>query len=77
MRITLRAARVNAGLTSEEAAKRFGVHYNTLLDFELGKRTISWKVASKVEEVYGIPLENIILPERLTEREVNNETVNS
>lgn len=35
-RTKLRAARILAGLTAEEAAKRLGVHPNSLLSWERG-----------------------------------------
>ena len=37
MRITMRAARVNAKLTQAEAAKRIGVHKKTLWSWENSK----------------------------------------
>ena len=33
-KITLKAARVNAGLTQKEAAKKIGISYQTLSDYE-------------------------------------------
>ena len=36
MAITLKAARVNVGMTQEEAAKRIGVTANTISRWELG-----------------------------------------
>lgn len=53
-KITLKAARVNAGLTQEEAAKRLGIATSTLRNWESG---ITFPTQPKIEklcEVYGI-----------------------
>lgn len=38
MAITIKAARVNIGLTQEELAEKMGVSRSTVLDWENGKR---------------------------------------
>ena len=53
-KITLKAARVNAGLTQGEAAKKIGVAASTLRNWEAG---ITFPTQPKIEklcEVYGI-----------------------
>jgi len=61
-RITLEAARVNAGLSQEEAAKKAGVTRFTIANWENGKTRISNAQALGLANIYGIPLEHIFLP---------------
>lgn len=59
-KITLKAARVNAGYTQKEAAKELNVSNKTLLNWEKG---ISFPKADKVEKIcvlYGVAYDNII-----------------
>lgn len=60
LKITLKAARVNAGLIQREAAKRIGVRRETLNRWENGKGFPSPKQIDSICEVYGIPYDNII-----------------
>ena len=53
MRITLKAARVNAGLTLIEAAKRIGVSRDTLRNWERGKTFPSSDKIAIICEVYN------------------------
>ena len=55
-----KAARVNAGLTQKQAAKRLGVCAKTLLSYENGKTIPDWDVVERIESLYGIPAYNII-----------------
>jgi transcriptional regulator with XRE-family HTH domain len=59
LQITLKAARVNAGFLLKDAAKIFGVHYETLSNYEADSTNVPRTFFIKVEEVYGIPTENI------------------
>ena len=52
MRITLEAARVNAGLTQAEAAKKIGVSKETLSNWERGKTFPSSDKIFIICEVY-------------------------
>ena len=54
MAISLRAARVNAGLTQEQAAKAIGVSPNTVSRWELGISAPHYKHLSKICKVYGL-----------------------
>ena len=64
-KITLEAARVNAGYTQKEAAKLLQISNKTLQNWESGK---SYPNADKIAEIcvlYGIPYDNInFLPNR-------------
>jgi transcriptional regulator with XRE-family HTH domain len=53
--LTLRAARVNTGMTRKEAAKYFGCHYETLSNYESNSSGVPHKFFSKIPLVYGVP----------------------
>jgi transcriptional regulator with XRE-family HTH domain len=59
LQITLRAARVNAGLLQKDAAKIFGIHYETLGNYEGDSTNVPRSFFIRLEEVYGIPTEHI------------------
>ena len=59
-KITLKAARVNAGLSQEEAAKKLEISKKTLCNWENGS---SMPRADKIDRIcalYGIPYDNLI-----------------
>ena len=60
MKVTLKAARVNKGLTQIEAAKMIGVTVDTLANYEKGKTFPDVPVLKKIEEVYGVGYNNLI-----------------
>lgn len=53
-KITLRAARVNAGLSQQEAAGKIGVAVSTLRNWENGKTFPNQPKIERICEVYGI-----------------------
>lgn len=61
LQISLAAARVNAGLTQEEAAKKMKVSKNTLVNWEKGTSEPSVTQGRKLSAIYNIPLDNIFL----------------
>ena len=60
-KITIKAARVNAGLTQKEAAERLGIAYQTLSSYEKNNESIRLEVLEKMCSLYGIPMEYIFL----------------
>ena len=62
-KITLRAARVNADMTQDEAAERMGKSKQTIVIWETGKAAIRYKDQIKLSELYEMPVEYIRLPE--------------
>ncbi|WP_027827135.1 helix-turn-helix domain-containing protein [Ligilactobacillus saerimneri] len=60
-KISVRAARVNAGMTLREAAKLLGISYQTLSDYENNEDLIRLGTIKKMSEVYGIPVDYIFL----------------
>ncbi len=60
LRISMEAARVNAKLTQDEAAKILHVTKQTLVNWEKGRTEPKTSQAVKMAEVYGVPYDNII-----------------
>ncbi|WP_286154362.1 helix-turn-helix domain-containing protein [Thomasclavelia cocleata] len=59
-KITLKAARVNAGLTIKEAAKLIGICETTLIRWEKNPSIIQQKYREIITEVYNFPSDLII-----------------
>jgi putative transcriptional regulator len=60
MKMTLKAARVNANLTQLEAAKRLDISESTLFMWEKGKTFPDARKILEIEQAYGIPFDEII-----------------
>ena len=61
-KITLKAARVNAELTLDEAAERIGKSKQTIVNWENGKAEIRYRDLLKLSEIYEMPVEYIRMP---------------
>ena len=59
MPITLKAARVNAGLSQEEAAKKIDISVSTLINYESGKTYPDVPIIRRIETIYGIEYKDI------------------
>lgn len=59
MTITLKAARVNAGLKQAEAAEILGVTPEALASWEKGKTFPTVPQITKIEELYGVTYADI------------------
>lgn len=66
LQISLAAARVNAGLTQEEVAKKMKISKNTLVNWEKGKSTPSFASLQSLSYLYKMPADNIFLPMKST-----------
>lgn len=64
-KITLRAARVNAGLGIDEAAERIGVSSSTLRNWESDSSSVKVKHLGRIESVYQYPTDYIFFGETL------------
>ena len=62
LQIKLAAARVNAGLTQEAAAKKLGVNKQTIVNWEKGVTETKISQIRELSELYNIPIDNIFLP---------------
>ena len=66
MKLTLKAARVNAGLTQTEFADALGVSKMTVLEWEKGKRRVRPVYMPMIAQVTGVSVNDIILPTVIT-----------
>ena len=46
----------------EEAAERIGIHSGTLSKYELGTQSVTYSMAQKIAEVYGVPVSSVVGP---------------
>ena len=58
--MSLRAARVNKGLSQKEAAEQLGVSKDTIGNWEKGKTYPDVQQLKKIEKLYGIKYHDII-----------------
>ncbi len=58
-KITVKAARVNAGLTQAEAADKLGITRETLIRYEKEPKLIRQGVLAKMRSVYGMDRSNL------------------
>lgn len=59
--LTVKAARINAGLTQKEAAKALGISYQTLSHYERDSSQIRQATLDKMYEVYRLDKRQIFL----------------
>jgi len=59
LKISLKAARVNAGIRLLDAAKQIGVGKDTLLKWERHPGLVQARYQKTISEVYKIPIDNI------------------
>lgn len=67
LKITLKAARVNAGMTQSEAAEAAGVTVQTVCNWENGKTEPSPLDVFGLCSIYGVSVDDIFLPKKLAE----------
>lgn len=63
-KITLKAARVNAGMTQEQAARELHRTKQTIINWETGVTDIRYNDLIALSRLYGMPLEYIQIPEK-------------
>lgn len=66
LRISLAAARVNAGLTQDDVARAIHVSKQTIVNWEKGKIIPAFSVVNTLSGLYNISIDNIFLPEKST-----------
>lgn len=66
LKISLAAARVNAGLTQSDVAKIMEISKQTIVNWEKGKIKPKPAQLKMLLEIYKIPQDNIFLPCELT-----------
>ena len=62
LKISLAAARVNAKLTQSDVARKLGKTKQTIVNWENGRTVIDTANFTLLSEIYGIPHDNIFLP---------------
>lgn len=62
IKITMAAARVNAGLTQKQLASECGVAETTVINWEKGKAAPHIKRLPMLEKAFGIPLDYVKIP---------------
>ena len=60
MALTLKAARINKGLTQREAAQALGISDASLRSYEKGKTFPKISIIQKMEELYGVTYSELI-----------------
>ena len=58
--MTLKAARINLGLSQKEAAALIDISVDTLRNYERGKSYPDIPVLRAIEKAYGIPYKDIL-----------------
>lgn len=61
MNITLRAARINAKLSTWEASRKIGVSESSIRRWETNIMTITLERLVKLAQIYGVPPTDILL----------------
>lgn len=64
MKITLKAARVNAGIKQGDAAKLLGIASQTLTNYESGITYPNTDIISRMENLYSVKYDDIIFLNR-------------
>ena len=64
-KITLEAARINAGYTQKEAAPLFGIHYQTLAKLEDDSSDAPYSFIQAIPRVYKISPDNIFFGQKM------------
>lgn len=60
-RITIKAARINAGKSLDEAAKELGINKRTLINYEKGATSPGWDMIDKFCSCYSVPVDHLKL----------------
>lgn len=66
MKINLKAARVNANMTQEQAAKMINVHRQSIVAWENGNTKIGAAHLMSLCSIYNVSIDDIILPKNST-----------
>ena len=60
MKITMKAARVNAGLTQAEVCEKLGINKGTLINYEKYRTIPDISIAKAMASLYGLSVNDII-----------------
>jgi transcriptional regulator with XRE-family HTH domain len=73
MRITVKAARVNAGLTQREAASALGMATTTYNKLEQNPRLMRIEQVEKIAGLFGVDLDSLFFGRDFTTSEVGGQ----
>lgn len=59
IKISMAAARVNAGLTQKQACEKLKISKPTLTSYEKGRTIPDIKLGKEISKLYDIPIDNI------------------
>ena len=59
LKITLEAARVNAGLTLDQASENLGTTKQTILSYEKGRTSPTIDMVLRMCELYGVSIDRL------------------
>lgn len=62
IKITIKAARVNAGYTQKEVADKLGISMDSIRYIEKNSEKIEYVMLMRLVELYGLSIDNIFLP---------------
>ena len=65
-KVTLEAARVNAGMSQKTVACKLGVNVATISNWENGKTVLDADQFKKLCSLYKCPMDVILLPQKFT-----------
>lgn len=74
MKISLKAARVNANMTQSDAGIAIGVSKDTIKSIESGRRGIDVMEFDKLCKIYGCTRDDIFLPYEITKSDILKES---
>lgn len=79
IRISLAAARVNAGFSQKESAKRMGISVKTIQNHESGATIPTWSTAENYASLYNVPIDFIFFGSRsaLSEKRCDDQEDNT
>lgn len=66
IKLSLAAARVNAGLTQDEVASMLGKTKQTIIKYENGTVDPRFSTVKEMSNIYGIPIQYLFIPKKST-----------
>ena len=60
--VSLKAARVNVGMSQTEAGKKIGVSKQTVANWESGKTFPDYSALKTICKIYAVPMDNLFIP---------------
>lgn len=75
MRVSLKAARVNANLTQEQAGGAIGVSKDTIKAIEKGVREVKISEFESLCKIYRCTRDDIFLPYEITKSDISDEKI--